>query len=514
VIRRSARAFVLAVGGLLVAVSLTAAIGSRSSVLRQRLIDTLSQQLDSSVELESLSVSIFPLVRIEGSGLNIREREAGSGPPLIAIERFRVEGGLLGLLRRPRTFRSVHLDGLEVTIQPRPDRDDSSEERPAPISGVIIQRVLSHDARLTIVPRREGKQPRVFEIHDLELRDVGFDRAMPFEALLTNPLPHGQIAVEGSFGPWRPGSPGLTPLAGRYLFRHANLSTIDGISGTLSSDGEFSGTLNRIAVRGTTSTPDFGVDVGGKPVPLETRFAAVVDGTGGDTYLNEVAASFLRTRLVASGAIAGAPGVKGRTVTLDVRMDDGRIEDVLRLGIDATEPLMTGRMRMRTRLLLPPATRPKQPVIDRLQLEGTFELSRGEFNDGAVQRRLVALSRRSRGLKEDTAAGEVVSDLSGRYRLARGTLSFTQLTFGVPGAQIRLAGRYGLRTQALDFLGHLRMKASISQAIGDGWKGVLARPFDPLFRRDGAGAVVPITIKGTREAPDFGVDVKRALSRR
>jgi hypothetical protein len=298
-------------------------------------------------------------------------------------------------------------------------------------------------------------------------------------------------------------------VSGRYQFRNADLSTIKGISGILSSDGEFDGVLERIAVRGTTDTPDFAVDVGGS-VPLHTRFDATVDGTDGDTILNVVNATFRATSLTARGAVTGTRGVKGRTVRLDVQMDRGRIEDVLTLAAKARQPLMTGDMRMHTTLLLPPG---RESVSDRLQLTGTFALTRGEFEDDTVQQRLVMLSRRGRGLNEGAAAGKVVSNLQGRFTLRHGTLSFADLTFGVPGANVRVNGRYGLRTEALDFLGHLRMQATVSEAAG-GVKGVLLKPFDPLFKRGGTGAVVPIKIGGTRQAPKFGLAYARVFSRR
>jgi hypothetical protein len=343
------------------------------------------------------------------------------------------------------------------------------------------------------------------------LEDVGFDRAMPFEAVLTNPLPRGRIHVNGTFGPWDASDPGATPLSGKFGFRNADLGTIKGIGGILTADGEFAGALERIGVHGTTFTPDFSVDVGGGTIPLSTRFDATVDGTDGDTYLNRIEASLRKTSLVAKGAVTGTTGVRGRTITLHVQMDRGRIEDVLRLAVGASEPLMTGDMQMQTGLLLPPG---QAPVSERLQLAGTFSLTRGEFSDGALQRRLVSLSRRGRGLDDGQGvAGEVVSDLSGDFRTKDGVLNFSALAFGVPGADVRIAGTYGLRTQRLDFLGHLRMRATVSQAMGGGVKGFFLKPFDPLFRRDGAGAVVPIKIGGTRQEPKFGLDYRRVLTR-
>ena len=39
---------------------------------------------------------------------------------------------------------------------------------------------------------------------------------------------------------------------------------------------------------------------------------------------------------------------------------------------------------------------------------------------------------------------------------------------------------------------------------GTGWPSFF-QPFDPLFRKNGHGAVVPITIKGPRDEPKFGL---------
>jgi len=57
----------------------------------------------------------------------------------------------------------------------------------------------------------------------------------------------------------------------------------------------------------------------------------------------------------------------------------------------------------------------------------------------------------------------------------------------------------------VDFTGTLGMDATVSKAMGGGIKGFLLKPFDPLFRKKGKGALIPITIKGSREQPKFGV---------
>ena len=62
-----------------------------------------------------------------------------------------------------------------------------------------------------------------------------------------------------------------------------------------------------------------------------------------------------------------------------------------------------------------------------------------------------------------------------------------------------------MRSETLDFEGTLSMEAPISKAAGGGIKGFFLKAVDPIFRKRGKGAVIPITIKGPREQPKFGV---------
>jgi hypothetical protein len=44
-------------------------------------------------------------------------------------------------------------------------------------------------------------------------------------------------------------------------------------------------------------------------------------------------------------------------------------------------------------------------------------------------------------------------------------------------------------------------------------KSFFLKIVDPLFKREGAGTYLPITITGSRDNPSFKLDVKRALLR-
>jgi len=489
---------------LIVGLCLAIIVFTRTPVLRDALVATLADELDADVELDAFEVKPFPTLRIHGDGLTLKLKHQQNPLPFIEVRHFEVAGGLFDILRRPRRFASVELEGLRITVPPRSSNDREAGNRALTTIGgpVFIDRVTARDARLTIVPDDPAKEPKVWAIHDLELRSVGFNRSMPFTATLTNPIPTGEIATQGSFGPWVKGDPGRTPVSGRYHFDRADLSTIDGIGGILTSGGTFVGVLSRIDVEGTTSTPDFRLDLGGRSEPLETTFHTVVDGTNGNTYLRSVAARLGETAIDASGQVSSAPHVNGRTLKIDMIIRNGRIQDLLQLAVPAKKPVMLARLGLNASMTLPPG---RQKVIDRLQLAGRFALEHAEFTDPDVKAQIAQLSRRAQGKKPGEPVGRIASDMRGAFVMRDGHVRFTPVRFGVPGADVQLTGVYGLRNEQLDFAGTLSMEAPVSRVMGGGLKGFFLKPFDPIFRKNGHGSVVPITIVGHREEPKFGV---------
>ena len=516
---RATRWLIGIVGGALIALAVLAGAGSRMVTLRQLVIDTLSDRLDSEVQLESFSVDTFPTVHLTGTGLVIRHKGRRDVPPLVSVRSFTLDGGLIGLFSRPRRFRTVTLTGLQINIPPGFKKDASGgQSRLSPTeddvgspAAVVVDRLVADNATLSLIPKRKGKEPRVFAIHRLTMKPLGRGEQMSFEASITNPIPTGRVEATGTFGPWRRDAPGESPLSGQYTFDHADLGTIKGIGGILTSTGKFSGQLARIAVAGQTHTPDFRVKSSGNPVPLDTRFDAVVDGTDGDTYLNAVSASFLNTSLTAKGAIVGAHGVKGRTVNVHVKIEKGRIEDVLRLAVKGNTPAMTGQLRLHADLHLPAGP---ADVMDRLRLAGEFGVGGARFSNAEIQQKVSDLSERARGLDPAEHVQTVKSNLRGRFGLEQSVLTLREVAFGLPGANVQMAGSYGLATEILEFDGTVRLRATVSQAAGGGVKSVLLKVVDPLFRREGAGAVLPIRIRGSRNEPKVGLDFGRALTRK
>jgi hypothetical protein len=109
-------------------------------------------------------------------------------------------------------------------------------------------------------------------------------------------------------------------------------------------------------------------------------------------------------------------------------------------------------------------------------------------------------------------AEPVTSDFAGSFKLANGVLTIPTVAFGVPGSLVRLSGSYGLTSEAIDFKGTLFMDAKISEAVG-GFKGVLLKVIDPLFKGENGGSAIPIKISGQRSAPTFGLDKGRIFNK-
>jgi hypothetical protein len=368
-----------------------------------------------------------------------------------------------------------------------------------------VDAIEARDAALRIYPDDPQRPAREFDIQNLHLSGAGTGRALRYTATLTNPRPKGIIDVTGEFGPWQADDPGLTPLSGDYVFKDADLGVFRGIAGTLQSTGRFAGVLRRLEVDGETRTPDFRLTSSGNAVPLRTEFHSIVDGTSGDTLLQPVRAMLGRTRCVAKGGVVRSPGEKLRHVSLDVAMQDGHIEDLLRLAMRGQRAVMQGEINLRAKLEIQPRD---LATVERLLLDGRFDLDKTYFVTGGVQDKIDALSRRAQGHPKNEEIADVLSAIRGAFRMRNGDISFSDLSFHVPGADIDLTGSYGIYSEEIDLRGTARLEAKVSQTM-TGWKRWALKPVDPFFSKNGAGTFLPIRIGGTRDNPQFGLDRRK-----
>jgi len=480
-------------------------------ILRERVIETLSARFHSKVELDGFHVSLVRGLQVSGKGLRLfglsdpNAHQPGI-QPVISVDEFRFRTGMMGLFRTPMHVDTVYVKGLALNLPPRGQRDQmkSMEHQGGKIK-ITVDKFVCDEAALVINTSKPGKLPLEFDIQSLRMTSIGPGEPLHFDAKLINPKPVGNIASSGLFGPWQADSPRDTPVRGTYSFNNADLSTIKGIGGILSSTGQYAGSLDNIVVNGTTDTPDFRIAISGRPVPLHTDFHAIVDGTNGDTYLQPVKAKILDTWLVASGSVVRVKEPNGHRVELEVTIAKGRIEDLLKLAVRTDPPVMTGVVRLKTDFDLPPG----DPVVsDRLKLAGRFDIEQAHFTNENIQNKIDALSMRSLGkpkLAKENMSDVVSSDLSGVFNLEEGVINFSQLQFEIPGTRVDLTGKYSLDGNQFDFHGKARLDAKLSHLV-TGWKSILLRPADPFFSKDGAGTELPVKVTGTKSEPHFGSD--------
>ena len=482
------------------------------NLLRLWVVQTLSEHFQSRVELATIQVTGFPRLSVTGEDLRIHFDDRADIPPLIRVDKFTFSLGWLAIFRFPRHISVAQIENMTITLLPRRERarakPSESRERDKAISSVILDEVICKNTVIITLPQKPDppkpeKAPLEWDIHGLNLTSASVDKPFHFHGTLTNAKPKGEIETSGEFGPWEIYDPGATPVSGFYKFVDADLGPFPGIAGILSSTGKFTGELRKLEVLGETDTPDFSLDKIGKPVPLHTEFSATVDGTNGNTLLHPVRARLIHSLIVAEGSVIQEPGNRGHTIIVTFDAPDARVQDILSLAVNSDRPFLTGTAKIKGKLMLP-ASHAK--ILERIVLDGQFGFDDAHWTSQGIQDKLQALSRRGEGKPGDEQAGSAVSDLQGSFHVEKGMVTFSSLTFSVPGAAIDLTGAYQLIGGELDLHGHLRLQAKLSQTV-TGAKSFFLKAVDPFFKKGGAGTVLPVSITGTRENPTISVTV-------
>ncbi len=529
---------------LLLGIAITVVLRRAEPMLRAAIVEKLSNHFHARVELDSFHVSLINGLWAEGRGLRIwppadvvgvtvpdtnamgpnGTETVGVTKPLIQLDEFRFHAPLRYNPGEPIRIAVVQLSGLDIDVPPKPHfthpsvptGDISPVQERYKLLSFLIDSIACVNAHLTLETSKPGKLPLEFDIAQVRLRNVSMGGSMQFDAQLTNPKPKGVIITSGSMGPWEVEDPGETPVAGNYTFENADLGVFKGIAGILNSTGTYQGALRNLTVDGRADVPDFRLTHFGTALPLQTQFHATVDGTNGDTWLQPVHAILGQSRFIAEGKIVrvlpetlpnGNTKPGGHEIELNVIINGGRMEDFMRLVSKSGTPLMTGTVSVKTTLEIPPG---QEPVQEKMKLNGSFVLQDAAFTSTKIQNDVGELSMRGQGQPKEAknAGDEVRSAIESNFTMAGGVIQLPNLKYTVPGAEIDLAGKYGLDGGTLNFSGTARTDATVSKMVG-GWKGLLLKPADRIFKKDGAGMLVPIHVDGTEHDPAFGIDFGR-----
>jgi len=470
--------------------------GSLWPFSQSQVLQNLREASDSQVQVRGFHRTYFPFPGCVVEGL-IFNHDPVASTPLITIDRLTVRGTYLGLFTK--SVSRISAEGLHVTV---PAFGTSKTLRTTP-SKITIDEIAANGAVFDFEFHNADTPSLRFDIHEALLRNVGWKGPLSYRLKVHIPEPPGEIATEGQFGVWDRSDPGKTTISGTYTFEHADLSVYHGIAGMLSSQGKFGGTLRHIDISGKTDIPDFEVKSGGHPMRLTTEFTAYVDGIHGDTFLKRVDADFWKTHIVAQGSIAKTPGGKSKTALIDLSSDKARIEDLLLLFVKANRGPMSGNVTLQTHVEIPPG---KEEFLKKIKLRGSFGIAGGTFSKPSTQQGIDKLSAGARGEKDPPDPETVLTDLTGRVDLQRGISTFSDLSFGVPGADARVHGTYNLLNERIDLRGQMQVQSRISNTE-KGSKAFLLKMMEPFFKKRKKGEIVPVRISGTYHHPSFGLSL-------
>lgn len=465
----------------------------------RKIAPMLEDVLASQVTFTGYHRIYFPNPGFVATGITMRRKSAPDLPPLGHVDTMIVEGRWPDLFLLRRRVQLVDITGLRIVVPALGSKENRKEFPPG--SGrdfdgpdTMIERLMIHSSQLDIM--RPNGNRLTFPIKQIELLNLHHGEAMTYALDMQNAFPRGHILARGSMGPIHGRAFLTTPIRGDFAFTQVNLHDVGKISGTLDTRGLFKGTLHAMEVEANGETKDFAVQ-DGKPTPVDGTMRCTLYAENADLTIHSIVLKVRASTIQAEGTIKGNP----KATNLDIRVDNGRVEDVMRPFMHGEVPI-SGPASLKSHAYLGP---PGDGFVARLRLNGSFVVPAEKVTDKKTEKTLSDFSRRAQGKQKanslsdtsgESGATDVVSSLEGPAKIEDGVVSTPRLKFDVPGAQASLAGTYRLHNDEAHLTGDLRMDKDISHAA-TGFKSFLLKPLAPFFKKKNAGADVPIAVTGT-----------------
>lgn len=465
------------------------------SFTQAKVTANLEEATQTTVEIGRFQHTYFPYPGCIAENVTFKRRANPQESTPITVRKLTVQGSFRGLFSKRVPL--LRVEGMRV-VAPNP-RSLGGWIPDKSTSKVVVDEYIVSGSVLEF--SGEGQRPALkFDVAQLTLRPHGTNGASSFEIIARNPKPPGDLHLRGQLGPWQ-NKPEQTPISGSYTLTHADLGAFHGIAGIVSSSGTLQGTVGQIEIRGKTDMPDFEVTDTAHKMSLDTQFRAQVSSQNGDVDLEEVLARFGKSYVDAEGEVANR-GQKGKTTSLELTVRKGRIQDFLFLFLNDQVAPVNGEFTFRGHATLPPE---HGSFTRKVRLEGDFGIEAAHLANPMTQSNLERLSERAEGEK-DAPPERVASDLKGHVVLREGTATFSNLSFRVPGALVRLQGTYSLTTHRIDLHGKLMMEAKLHQATS-GIKSFLLKIIDPFLKKNHrGGAVFPVSVTGFYPHPVYEAD--------
>lgn len=466
---------------------------------KAKLITTLQNRSGRTVTIDLYRKTYFPPGGI-AEGVHFLRHDSQNKPPVISLQKLEMKGSWPLILSFRQKLPEVDVYGLHLLILPKGPDADGQPIPAVPLNSASknksteISEFLVHGAALDFVSSQSGREPFHLAIRDLKLSTVGVNKPFRFEAVVENPIPKGEIRAKGSFGPWSPTDPGRTPVEGTFEYSNVQLNTVPGIFGILQSQGKFSGPLSSLEVDGNAKVPDFRVAHSTHTESLAVEYHAKVDGTNGDTYLNDVHASFGHTTVKAAGSVVNQEGQLGWLADLHASVANGRVEDLLQMFIASKASPLFGSVSLTTTVRFPSGPR---KFLERLEMSGDFSSGGDRFKNPSTQNAVNRLTESARGeqkQQQDVDPATVLSQLRGHVNLKGGVAHIRNLTLHAPETYARMDGTLNLITQDVNLAGTLQTEGKLSDTQ-NGFKSFAAKMITPFLKKHNT-TVAPFEIKG------------------
>ena len=467
---------------------------------RYRMMKPLLEDVfGSQIHITSYHRTYFPNPGFIASGLTLRRKSAPDQPPIGTVETFFVQGRWIDLLMLRKRLLLVDITGFHLVLPPPGSRAAQEDFPPGSTSDFSgpdtpIARLEVHDSMLEVL--RDNGSRWTFPIRQLHIENMQKGRAMMYAVDMDNAIPRGRIRASGSFGPLSAKDPGQTLVSGHFVVEHFDLHDLGNVRGLMRGSGQFSGPLNAIRATADTETPDFAVD-DSHSAPVAGPIDCTVNGLNGDVVYHSMEAHTGKTSVRATGSTTG---VGGKSTNLDFVVTDGRTQDILRPFLRKDVPI-AGPVSLHAHVYLPPSK--EGSFLQRLRVEGGFDIPKEKVTVRETQRSLSAFSQRAQGNKapdtdkdHTTPVADALSSIAGPATIRGGVATTRGLKFTVPGAEATLDGTFKFHGGAVHLTGHVATKADIAKDA-TGWKSILLKPLAPFFRKKPAGAVIPIAVTGT-----------------
>jgi hypothetical protein len=253
-----------------------------------------------------------------------------------------------------------------------------------------------------------------------------------------------------------------------------------------------------MTVETSTESKNFSVD-DGKETPLSATMQSTLSGDNGDMDIHAIDVKIGATNIHAAGSIKGGP----KQTNLDISVDNGRAQDLMEPFVTKEVPI-TGPVWLKCHAYIGP---PGDGFMQQLRVTGSFDVPKEKLTDKGAEQSLSAFSERASGDRKPNtgvdsdnkpadASKAVLSAIQGPVKIENWVASTSHLTFKVTGAQATLAGTFQFHKQVAHLTGDLKMDTDISHTA-TGFKSFLLKPLAPFFKKNNAGAVVPIAVVGT-----------------